>query len=329
MAFYRIKKIWKPDIYQGANKKDKYFEGWYFKVVDDNCNNTYAFIPGISIDKKNKSSHAFIQIIDGNQCSTEYVKYGIEEFRYSKERFEIIIGDNLFSKNQIDIDIKKSNNNIRGKLQFEDITPWPVKPLSPGIMGWYAFVPFMECYHGILSLDHRVKGTLNFKDKKIEISKGRGYIEKDWGRSFPKGWIWIQTNHFEERSVSLTVSLAEIPWLGRNFTGFIIGLLYKNKLYKFTTYNGGKINLLEINKDRITLTVSNKEYQLEIRAIKGKGVKLYAPNQGIMDGRVNESLSSKVWIRLTHRGNDSKIIYEGNGRNAGIEISNPKRLLFQ
>ena len=23
-------------------------------------------------------------------------------------------------------------------------------------MGWYAWVPFMECYHGVLSLDHTI-----------------------------------------------------------------------------------------------------------------------------------------------------------------------------
>ena len=47
-----------------------------------------------------------------------------------------------------------------GRLVFEGITPWPVSITSPGIMGWYAWVPKMECYHGVLSLDHRIQGDL-------------------------------------------------------------------------------------------------------------------------------------------------------------------------
>ena len=36
---------------------------------------------------------------------------------------------------------------------------WPVKVTSPGAMGPYAFVPFMECYHGVVSMDHTPAAT--------------------------------------------------------------------------------------------------------------------------------------------------------------------------
>ena len=44
----------------------------------------------------------------------------------------------------------------------------------------------MECYHGIVSMDHTVNGLIEINNEKIDFSEGRGYIEKDWGRSFPQ-----------------------------------------------------------------------------------------------------------------------------------------------
>jgi succinate dehydrogenase/fumarate reductase flavoprotein subunit len=48
-----------------------------------------------------------------------------------------------------------------------------------GTMGWYAFVPAMECYHGVLSFDHLLEGGLELNGQYIDYTGGRGYIEKD------------------------------------------------------------------------------------------------------------------------------------------------------
>lgn len=75
--------------------------------------------------------------------------------------------------------------------------------LSPGVMGPFRFAPFMECYHGVLSLDHSVDGTLEVDGERISYEGGRGYTEKDWGRSFPSAWVWVQSNDFGRTGVSL------------------------------------------------------------------------------------------------------------------------------
>jgi tocopherol cyclase len=51
----------KPILFQGSNKKDRYFEGWYFKQVCEQHQQTISFIPGISLRKGDQ--HAFIQVI--------------------------------------------------------------------------------------------------------------------------------------------------------------------------------------------------------------------------------------------------------------------------
>ena len=47
-----MKPIINPDLYHGMKKDNKFFEGWYFKIVDKDNKYKFAFIPGIDLDKK-------------------------------------------------------------------------------------------------------------------------------------------------------------------------------------------------------------------------------------------------------------------------------------
>ena len=241
-------KIWKPEVFQGRGKKKDYFEGWYFKSVSKDEKIAYAIIAGVSISKKIDKSHAFIMLMDARKQVLHYFKYPISSFWANKDRFEIKIGNSFFSLYKIFLDIDDGQTTIKAQMEFENIVSWPVKWFSPGVMGIYAFIPFLECYHGVLSFNHTINGYVEINNEKRDFTGGKGYTEKDWGSSMPSSWIWMQTNHFDENGISLFGSIAKIPWLGSYFTGYIFGLFYKEKLYKFTTYNGAKIEKLQLLK---------------------------------------------------------------------------------
>ena len=59
-----------------------------------------------------------------------------------------------------------------------------------------------------------------------------GYIEKDWGCSFPKTYIWCQGNNFEKSNASFMLSIANVPFKMFNFRGMICVLLIDDKEYK-------------------------------------------------------------------------------------------------
>jgi hypothetical protein len=192
---------------------------------------------------------------------------------------------------------------------------------SPGVMGWFAWVPLMQTYHGVISLDHPIQGTLTVDGKSIDFRDGRGYIEKDWGRSFPDAWIWMQTNHFDQPGTSLTASVATIPWLGISFRGFIIGLWHEGALHRFATYTGAQIERLTIEEDEVDAAIVDRYHRLEITARGAAGGVLRGPTGADMAGRVPESLRATVMVRLSALGKDgSHLIFEGSGRNAGLEV---------
>lgn len=310
-------KKYNPSQFQGNKTKKGYFEGWYYKLVDASEELAFAIIPGISIPKHNKSSHAFIMVFDARNHEMNYFKFDIKDFNASNNEFKLKIADNFFSHEKLILNLKKGTLQINAQLEFNNIIPWPVKLFSPGVMGWYSFVPFMECYHGVLSFNHQVKGYIEINNQKKNFDGGKGYLEKDWGSSMPSSWVWMQSNHFEEKNASLFGSIAKIPWLKNYFTGFIFGFLLNGRLFKFTTYNRSHIMKLKIDNRQISIHVSNKNHRLEIDAERTKGVDLPAPSQGEMTSKVNESLSSKINLKLYE---NNKLIFEGTGRNSGLEF---------
>ncbi len=314
-----ISKIWKPDQYHGHKKKDNFFEGWFFKSVDQSGNNIIAIIPGVFVSKDPELQHSFIQILEGNSHASYYIRYPFEEFWAAKDKFEVKIGDSIFSNNSISLNISNTQIILKGELRFNNVQPWPVTLTSPGIMGWYSFAPFMECNHGVLSLDHSIEGSLDINGSKIDFSSGKGYIEKDWGSSFPSSYVWSQSNHFEMEGVSFTGSIAKIPWLFSSFRGFIVGLLHNGRLYRFTTYTGAEVNYLKIFKDEIRYEIEDKKHFLRVKIKRTEGGVLHGPYEKQMLERVSESLDAEIEINFSEKS--GKTIFEGIGIHAGLDVN--------
>lgn len=308
--------LFNPEQFQGARKKRSYFEGWYYKVINATETMGFAFIPGIALDD-NGNKQAFIQVLDGKKKLSNYHAFSVDAFKATPGSFQVSILENRFSLDSITLDLP----DVRGHLQFHGAVPWPKHWYSPGIMGFYTFVPFMECYHGIVSMYHAISGHLEINGETIDFTNGRGYTEKDWGRSFPSAYIWMQSNHFSETGISIKVSVARIPWIGRAFVGFIAGIWIRDYLIQFTTYNHSVLRMLKIDEKKVELVMENKKYRLEITALRDAATAaLASPIRGRMDGRIEESMTSTIEVSLIDI-TTGKTVLKDNGRNAGLEVA--------
>lgn len=327
----KLRKIFNPTMFQGDLEKRQYFEGWYFKLVDASEENLYAFIPGISLDQKNRSSHAFIQMLNGKTGVTSYFEYPLKAFKSTTDKFEVKLDKNYFSSERMVLNIHQAGYNIDGEVRNLGTVPWPRTLVAPGVMGWFSFVPFMECYHGVVSLNHELDGHLSINNSDIDFRGGLGYIEKDWGKSFPSGYIWVQSNHFAKGQTSFMASIAKIPWLGMHFTGFLIVLWYGGQIYRFATYTGAKILKMIIKPEYVKVAVADSKHLLimDAKKVHTKEMKdqsdtagvLKSPTKGSMSSRIMESLTSQITLSLYKRNKKGKhLIFKDEGRNAGLEI---------
>jgi tocopherol cyclase len=197
-------------------------------------------------------------------------------------------------------------------------------------MGWYRYMPFMECYHGVVSLDHQLEGQIFYNEVPQDFSGGRGYIEKDWGSSMPESWIWMQSNHFSETGTSFMLSVARIPWIRRTFTGFLGYFLHKGKIITFATYTGATITTLYNSDREVWVNIMGKKYLVEIHAVqkeregRRKG-SLKAPVLGNMERTIHESIDGEIEVVVTSLNGER--VFKGTGKHAGFEMVGDLELL--
>lgn len=319
-----MKRIRNPMLYQGGRKKKKYFEGWYFKQATTDGKATISVIPGISLDEKDP--HCFIQVIacmdpevnPKSAFQTEYFRFPSEDFVCQDEPFLIRIGENHFSEQGMTLHLAGRDIELLGNVIFGPFEGIETSWIHPNIMGFFAYLPKMECYHGIISMKHTLAGGLSLNGRNISFQDGIGYIEKDWGSSFPSSYLWLQSNHFNEANASIMCSVATIPFLGGSFQGFICNLQLDGREYRFASYNRSKLDLNEFTPEHANMKFHRKRLILHVDARMEEGALLQAPHEGAMNHKIKEGLFGTINIALMTKAGET--IFSGTGRQCGIEL---------
>jgi len=313
-----IKQIKRPELFQGNLRKKHYFEGWYFKHVTADAANTIAFIPGISLD--DTDSHSFVQVIISPNIRTYYFRYPLDAFQTKESPFSVTIGDNVFTMEGCKVNLHDATlgHRITGETRFTDLTPIKSSLWMPNIMGFFAYIPNMECNHGVLSMNHSLEGSVKIgEDVTLDFKSGKGYIEKDWGISFPSEYIWIQANHFEDEKASFMCSIANIPFGMASFKGLIANLIVEGVEYRFATYNRTKIENMKIAGNHISFDLVRGDLILSCEATLTEAGALKAPEKGEMLRTIKEGLGGEVVLTLKRKGIADITLRSGC---AGIEI---------
>ena len=175
----------------------------------------------------------------------------------------------------------------------------------------------MECNHAVLDMKNKADWFININNNNIIFNDGIGYIEKDWGSSFPKYYIWCQGNEFQNSNASFMLSIADIPFKGFNFNGIICDLILDNNEFKFATYNNAKLIEYDVNNNYLNITLKKGQYFLNIFSKYNDGFKLFAPVKGKMEKDILETISASISLTLKK---DNNIIFSDISRNCGLEI---------
>lgn len=314
-----MNKHYKKHTFQGDIKRSKnYFEGWYYKQVSQEALTSISFIPGVSMNEEDP--HAFIQCIynHGGKLKTLYFKFALSDFTYNHEPFEVSIAGNVFTLKDLVINLEDESHIISGQLNYSNLLELEKSIVVPNIMGPLSYIKNLECNHDILSMDHEVNGEIILDDEVINFNCGRGYIEKDWGRSFPDKYLWVQSNHFSRKKTSICCSIAKLPILNMTIQGFFCNITHLGKEYRFATYNGGKIKRFIVNNNRYEIHIFHRSNKLILNGDMSLGQSLVAPSHGKMSYTIKEGLTGRLHMKLIdRRGN---VIIDETSDHCGIEI---------
>ncbi len=285
-----------------------FFKGWYYK--QEKGGQAVAFIPAVHLSGDGKGTASIQVITEDNAWNFDFP---LDTVRLSDKKDTIQIENNYFSPKGFRVNLigKKDGKpvKIEGRIAFGNIAP-----LKGDIMGPFRFIPFLQCRHGVVSMSHKTKGSIQINGDSINFHGGRGYAEKDCGCSFPSYYFWSQCGWYDRQECSVMVSVADIPLAGCHFPGCIAFVYFGGKEYRLATYLGVKI--LRFGDREVLLKQGNMLLYLRVQGHGGQ--KLKAPEKGSMDRLVKENLVCKVWCRFWKNG---KLLFDHVGAGSAEFIT--------
>lgn len=294
--------IFTRKAFHGAGKKASFFEGWYMK---HQCGrNMAALIPAYHIAQDGRE-FASLQLVTPEL--NHYFTFPASSFRACEDRFALQLGDNLFTRRGVRLKLETPELKVRGELHYGSL-----KPPRYDIMGPFSLVPYLQCNHGILSLSHSVSGRLEINGKTMNFDRGTGYIEKDWGRSFPKSYLWTQCSFKHKEACCIMLSVADIPMPVAHFTGCICAVWYDGAEYRLATYLGARI----VNRTPSHVMLVQGRLRLEVSLLKSAPRSLKAPSFGDMTRTIKESPSCTVHYRFWK---NEELLFDFISFQAGFE----------
>lgn len=268
-------------FFHGKKRPGPYFEGWYLKH-QSRCRKSLALIPAFHIDHTGCRS-ASLQVIADN--GSWWLEYSGAQFQATPNHFQIQLGQSSFSRQGCVLNIVQDGFLLQGTLKYG-----PFTAIRSDIMGPFGLFAGMQCSHGIISMGHRLEGTLNLNGEILDFSGGTGYIETDRGRSFPSGYLWTQCVWDEPETASLMLAIASIPLPIVSFTGCICAIVHRGREYRLATYQGAEI----IEWSPNSATIRQGKYRLAVELLEEQRQPLRAPVEGSMKRTIHESLCATV-----------------------------------
>lgn len=292
----------KEQYFHGIGRRYPYFEGWYLK--HQNMGKTIAFIPALHADKIGGWSASIQVVLDDGAW---YFTYPVESCRISRKKFCVKIGENVFSEKGIRIKIHDSRVSVEGQIMYSKF-----RKIKGDIMGFFRWIPCLQCHHGVISMAHDLTGSLKINGERVVFTGGRGYIETDWGSSFPKTYLWTQCGFGIQEKNSIMVSVADVPVFGVSLLGCICAIHYKGREYRLGTYYGARVT--DYGPDTVTLTQG--KMKVRITKLSEHALGLHAPQMGSMKRMIKESPACLVRYQFW-RG--KKLVFDVTSDRASFE----------
>lgn len=296
-----------PTLLQGHINQFNYFEGWFQKVYIPEQNKSIIIIYGIATGNE-LTKTGFIQLlVPGHEVI--HIDFHRDEIALSKRKHEVKLGRNYFSSNRIHIEYKLVELDL-------EIIPQTKKALKQNSMGNFYLVPGLPCYHSVLQINSSVKGIVKINNELIHIARSSGYLEKNWGTSFPEKYFWMHAQDPINSTNQVLFSQAEMRWRNKTFI----------KHVGFIQLNGKSFDLRKIRRKHLVCNVYNSnQLELSIGPIdttfnfdlsEANNTSFNSPCNGKMSNKIIHNIDVPVLLEINDKTLKNSILLNGNIENS-------------
>jgi tocopherol cyclase len=318
-----------------------FFEGWYFRVTLPKICESFAFMYSIE-DPSDTSSHSggAVQILgideqylscsfpDPHQFWAATNRLGLGHWGETK----LAIRPQLLSVSEFDTQVVQGyqitptlhqgtlpEKNCRWCYQVLPVYGWgQPQQIQQATAGWLSYLPIFEPGWQVLMAHGLATGWIEWQGTRYEFSNAPIYGEKNWGRSFPEKWFWLNCNSFHE-TAGLAITAGggrrKVLWMTEEVA--MIGIHYQGKFYEFVPWNS-QISWQIQPWGEWRLQATNGDVRVElIGTTDSAGTMVSTPTeQGLVLG-CRDTLKGVLSIDLQTR--HGEIVVRANSDLAGLE----------
>jgi tocopherol cyclase len=319
-----------------------FFEGWYFRVTLPKISESFAFMYSME-DPSGSSKHSggAVQILGIDEQYLVCHFPDPHKFWAAKDSLglghwdetNLDICPQLLSISEFDRQITQgyqvTGTLHQGVLPAQDCR-WcyhilPVygwgqpQQIQQATAGWLSYLPIIEPGWQIVMAHGLATGWIEWRGKRYEFSNAPAYSEKNWGRSFPEKWFWLNCNSFSE-TVGLAVTVGggrrKLLWTIEEVA--MVGIHYRGKFYEFVPWNS-QINWQIQPWGKWQIQATNGDFQVELIGTTDlAGTKVSTPTEQGLVMCCRDTLKGLLSIDLRTR--QGQQIITANSNLAGLEV---------
>lgn len=245
-----------------------WYEWWYYKVVLPDAREAFYFLYGVvnpwDAGQSRAASRSYVGVGSFGDLSTFEQVFKVSDFAASSTETFVQIGDNV-----------ATDRSLKGRMSTpggEEIS-WDLtleKDWGVNIMGWTMFQGWISnIFWYPAQAGAWMSGTIRYRGKTFSLNRAPAYQDRNWGKSLPKWWTWIVSNHFKGSPGTILAAGGGQP---RIFPGLDvvktvgIALRHEGREYLFQFFKGDSVRV-DVNFGRWEVSARNaRQERIEISA---------------------------------------------------------------
>lgn len=308
----------------------RFFEGWYYRVTLPQLGESFAFMYSIEDPQGGQAySGGAAQILGPGDRYLWRTLPDVTGFWGAGDRLDLSHyrrdrqGEGYAAtseRNQGYLCDPATGFYCRWDYQIQPLYGWgnPHEP-QQATAGWLSHLPIFDPGWQILMAHGLANGVIDWHGQEYYLEQAPAYSEKNWGRSFPKAWFWLNCNSFtDEPDLALTAGGGKRQVLTWEETVALIGIHYRGQFYEFAPWNS-RVTWAIAPWGRWEMAAESDRYRVELLGTTTHpGTPLRAPTHGGLAFCCRDTMRGEMTLKLTQ--NHGEEICTAHSTTGGLEV---------